>query len=104
MNETDAGASVTGWILPDAPKTRPASRLINSSRLSSGSGCCASAAGEDASRRMSARAEALLWGFTCSTSTHLLSGGFGPVVDVRSKNEQLRAELKPGALRDLDVE
>ena len=28
MNETDAGASVTGWSLSDAPKTRPASRRI----------------------------------------------------------------------------
>ncbi len=39
MNETEAGASVTGWSRSEAPKTRPASMRISSSRLSSGNDC-----------------------------------------------------------------
>src|SRR5260221_8764800 len=104
MNETDTGASVTGWSLPEAPNTRPASRLINCSRLKSDSGCCASAAPEAARRRIRTNAEARVCGFTCSTSTELLSRRLGSFVDTRSENEQLRAELEPGLPGNVQVE
>ena len=37
MNETDAGASVTGWSRSEAPNTCPESSFISSSRERSGS-------------------------------------------------------------------
>src|SRR6185295_6222591 len=93
MNETDAGASVTGCIRSEAPNTRPAASRINSSRLRSGSPCACVTAGT-----------------VSSASTKSVRGlgrhGIGVILDERGQRKELRAELEtaaPGVL-EVDVE
>src|SRR5580692_12855606 len=90
MNETDAGASVTGWVRSEAPNTCPASTRISSSRLRSGSACACAAAG------MLSRAT--------TTSVRVLASGIGVIFDKRREREQPRAELEMRAPRAVEID
>ena len=103
MNETEAGASVTGWSRSDAPKTCPASICIRSSRLRSGSDDWAQTDGDTATMpRIASRQARPKTLIGCRRVSVRAFGRSRSFMGFR-QNEQLRADLQPGALDGIEL-